>query len=590
MRMREDAGNASRGLLVLVFLFLFLTGGILIFSQQIITNIAQEADPVANTLVLAAFALLPLALLAVVLFQVAKLLRQRARREAGARLKLRLVMFFAFIALLSSTPLVVVSITFINSTMTSWFGTRMSDTLSSAVAIALGWYKEKSDSLAQFNASARLPDLLEDYASKPDRTWNDLQEIKPSLNSLQIFSQNGQELMFRGDPQGRLASLTAASIRTGATTREELDGGTAILRSVRLLKVRDVPVFVSLVTVIPRELTSTGSTLTLALSTYNVIDKERELFRMILIVFYFVSSLPIFFIAILVSMLLTEEITRPLVHLEEATRRVTEGDFTYRILTRKQGEFSNLVDSFNTMVSELDISRRKLLQAEKISAWQEIARRLAHEIRNPLTPIKLSAQRILKRYEENAADFGRVLSQGTDSIIKEVENLERLLREFSDFARLPEPQLEPTVLVKLLQETAAMYDTLSSNVKMDFSEVPGDLILHVDPAQIKRVFANLFKNAIQAMPEGGSISVRADAVRKAHATFCRIQVRDTGEGIEEKDRQMIFDPYFSTKKEGSGLGLAIAQRVVFDHKGNIWVESVRGSGTTFFIDLPMDKP
>jgi two-component system, NtrC family, nitrogen regulation sensor histidine kinase NtrY len=590
MRLRGNAGNTSRGLLVVVLLFLFLTGGILVFSQQIIMNIAQQADPVTNALVLAAFTLLPLALLAVVVFQVSRLLRQRARREPGARLKSRLVLFFAFIALLSSTPQMILSITFINSTMSSWFGTRMSDTLSSAVDIALGWYREKMDSLALLGASARLPGLLEDFSTRPDRTWKEIKELKPSLDSLQIFSQDGTELFFRGDAQGRLASLAAAKIRTGIPHHEELESGTAILRSVCSIKVRDAPVYVSLVTFVPKELTTTGNMLTLALSTYNVIDRERELFRTILIAFYFVSSLPVFFISILVSMLLTEEISHPLVQLEEATRRVTEGDFSYRILTRRQDEFSHLVDSFNTMVSELDISRRKLLQAEKISAWQEIARRLAHEIRNPLTPIKLSAQRILKRHEEGAEDFGNVLSQGTGAIIREVENLERLLREFGDFARLPEPLIARTGLRDLLAETAAMYDTLSAKVKMEIADVPQNMILNVDRAQIKRVFANLFKNAIQAMPEGGSIVVRADKVRKGHSTFCRIQVRDTGEGIEERNKRMIFDPYFSTKKEGSGLGLAIAQRILFDHKGNIWVESVRGSGTTFFIDLPMEGP
>lgn len=587
MRMQ---GNASRGLLVVIFLFIFLTFGIMLFYRQIITNIAEEGDPERNTLVLAAITLLPLVLLAVVVYQAARLMRQRTRGEPGARLKSRLVLFFAFIALLSSIPQVILSITFINSTMNIWFGTRMSDTLSSAMDLTIGWYGEKRENLTRFSAGSRLPELLEDYLTRPDRTWEDLQGLNPSLASVQIFDQDGKERYFRGDQKGRLASLAAATVRMGAATKQDLDNGTAVLRSVRLIRVRDLPVYVSLVVPIQKELTDTGNMLTQAQFTYNQVDESREFFRVILIAFFFVFSLPVFFIAVLVSMLLTEEITTPLVHLEEATLRVTEGDFSYRILTRRQDEFSHLVDSFNTMVSELDVSRRKLLQAEKITAWQEIARRLAHEIRNPLTPIKLSAQRLLKRYEENAADFGKILSQGTGAIILEVENLERLLREFSDFARLPEPQIAPTRLRELLSETAAMYDTLSAKVRMELAEVPEDLTLQVDRAQIKRVFANLFKNAIQAMPEGGLITVRADGVRKGHSTFCRIQVRDTGVGIEEGDKLMIFDPYFSTKKEGSGLGLAIAQRVVFDHKGNIWAESVRGSGTTFFIDLPMDSP
>ena len=179
--------------------------------------------------------------------------------------------------------------------------------------------------------------------------------------------------------------------------------------------------------------------LTESLTLFTALDQFRELFRLVLVGFFFLFSLPIFFITILVSLLLTERIIGPIVHLEDATRRVAEGDFSFRILTRPRDELANLVDSFNGMISELERSRRKLLQAERITAWQEIAQRLAHEIRNPLTPIKLSAQRMLKKHEEGAEDFAKVLHPAVSSIITEVENLERMLREFGEFAKLPVP-------------------------------------------------------------------------------------------------------------------------------------------------------
>jgi nitrogen fixation/metabolism regulation signal transduction histidine kinase len=274
------------------------------------------------------------------------------------------------------------------------------------------------------------------------------------------------------------------------------------------------------------------------------------------------------------------------VHLEDATRRVAEGDFSFRILTRPRDELANLVDSFNGMIAELERSRRKLLQAERITAWQEIAQRLAHEIRNPLTPIKLSAQRLLKKHTENAADFDTVLHPAVSSIIFEVENLERMLREFGDFAKLPMPKPAPVALKEMLGEVASVYEHLSASVRIDMKEVPDTVVLAVDRNQMKRVFANLFTNAIQAMPNGGLLSLRADLVKKAHAHFCRIAMRDSGTGIAEGDMDSIFDPYFTTKKNGTGLGLAIVQRIVFDHQGNVWAESDGSTGTTFFIDLP----
>jgi two-component system nitrogen regulation sensor histidine kinase NtrY len=323
---------------------------------------------------------------------------------------------------------------------------------------------------------------------------------------------------------------------------------------------------------------------------------------------------------VLVSLLLTERLISPFVSLEEATQRVAEGDFSFRILTRPRDELANLVDSFNSMIAELDHSRKKLLQAERITAWQEIAQRLAHEIRNPLTPIKLSAQRILKKYRDGllasekssragmpaasdppsaaemihaeyrkaeADDFAKALSGSVSAIIQEVENLEKLLREFGEFAKLPVPQPAPTNLQEILAEVAAVYRNLSGTVSINMKEVADSIVLKVDRNQMKQVFANLFKNAIQAMPEGGVLSVRADCIRKGHVSFCRISVSDTGAGIEGQDMERIFDPYFTTKKDGTGLGLAIVQRIVFDHNGNVWVESRKGAGTTFFIDLPM---
>ncbi len=302
--------------------------------------------------------------------------------------------------------------------------------------------------------------------------------------------------------------------------------------------------------------------------------------------FFFLFSLPIFFITILVSLLLTERIISPIAHLEDATRRVAEGDFSFRILTRPRDELSALVDSFNGMISELERSRRKLLQAERITAWQEIAQRLAHEIRNPLTPIKLSAQRMLKKHDEGAPDFEKVLRPAVSSIITEVDNLERMLREFGEFAKLPMPQIGPARLTDMLEEVASVYRNLSGAVRIDLAEIDPSVVVAVDRAQMKRVFANLFTNAIQAMPDGGLLSVRADRIKKAHVSYWRIAVSDTGKGIPEKDMDSIFDPYFTTRKDGTGLGLAIVQRVVFDHKGNVWAESDGSTGTTFFIDLP----
>jgi len=241
------------------------------------------------------------------------------------------------------------------------------------------------------------------------------------------------------------------------------------------------------------------------------------------------------------------------------------------------------------MISELEGSRKKLLQAEKISAWQEIAQRLAHEVKNPLTPIKLSAQRILKKYKSDPESLKGVLEPAVSSIVDEVDNLNKLLVEFSEFTRLPNPHSEPVDMRQLIQEVIQVYENLSSRVTFGCRFVNDSATIKVDRKQMKQVFANLFKNAIQAMPDGGELSVITDLVKKDDSPYFRVQVRDTGTGIEEEFKDNIFEPYFTTKKDGSGLGLSIVDRIIFDHNGSIWFETKKGRGTTFFIDLPMEN-
>jgi nitrogen fixation/metabolism regulation signal transduction histidine kinase len=572
------AENTSRGLIILLILFVVLIGIIIAFSRTFITTITG-ADPAAATIALLAALALPLVLLGITIFQVARLRRQRALRFPGAGLRLRLLLFFILISLLSAGPQAMLGIFFVNSAMGTWFSSSIGDALRGALTLSIDYQKGIQEELASFMASPLTPRILQDFTASPDRAWPEIQSLNPTIGALQVFSSDGRSSAFAGDARARLSSALDAS---GRDDRE----GVTILRRAKPILVGGKHLTAVASSLLSAELRANVRKLTQSLTIFTALDQYGRLFRIALVGFFSLFSLPIFFITILVSLLLTERIISPIAHLEDATRRVAEGDFSFRILTRPRDELAALVDSFNGMISELERSRRKLLQAERITAWQEIAQRLAHEIRNPLTPIKLSAQRMLKKHEEGTPDFDKVLHPAVSSIITEVNNLERMLREFGEFAKLPVPQIGPANLSDMLEEVASVYRHLSTTVRIDLSDLDPAVVVAVDRAQMKRVFANLFTNAIQAMPDGGLLSVRADRVKKAHMSFYRIAVSDTGRGILEKDMDSIFDPYFTTRKDGTGLGLAIVQRVVFDHKGNVWAESDGSTGTTFFIDLP----
>jgi nitrogen fixation/metabolism regulation signal transduction histidine kinase len=240
------------------------------------------------------------------------------------------------------------------------------------------------------------------------------------------------------------------------------------------------------------------------------------------------------------------------------------------------------------MVSELEKSRTKLIQTEKVAAWQEIAQRLAHEIRNPLTPIKLTAERLLKKYHTDQENFHRIFPKSITSIISEVDGLNGLLMEFRNFSRLPAPKKTAVHLKSLISEAAGLYTGSNPKLSISFSEVDDSIYLPLDYGQIKQVFSNLFKNAVEAMEDSGSIFIRTGLVKKQNTIYCRIQVQDTGPGIPPEQHSQVFNPYFTTKPHGTGLGLAIIERIIFDHMGQIWFETETGEGTTFFLDLPLN--
>jgi two-component system nitrogen regulation sensor histidine kinase NtrY len=227
----------------------------------------------------------------------------------------------------------------------------------------------------------------------------------------------------------------------------------------------------------------------------------------------------------------------------------------------------------------------ELIKAQKIAAWQEMARGLAHEIKNPLTPIQLSAQRLKKKYREKSEGFETVFEDCVDTIISQVEGLRGLVDEFSRFARLPDAQPKPHNLHSLIDEVVLLYQISHKNIEVQRFYDERIEAVEVDEEQIKRVLINLLENAIEAMEGLGRIQIRT--VLFSDGRSFKLEVSDEGKGISPEDRDKLFLPYFSTKKRGTGLGLAIVNRIVGDHRGTLAIRGNYPQGTIFVITLPV---
>jgi nitrogen fixation/metabolism regulation signal transduction histidine kinase len=282
--------------------------------------------------------------------------------------------------------------------------------------------------------------------------------------------------------------------------------------------------------------------------------------------------------------------------LAEASRKVGAGDLTVSLPTGARDEVAELTEAFNDMVRDLHDSRTRIEYLQRISAWQDFARRLAHEIKNPLTPIQLAAQEMDETYSGDDEAYRKKLEHARAIIEEEVTTLRRLVGEFSAFAKLPRVDLSPSDLCELMQSIedsipAILEDVgggTAAPVEVRVSCATEPIRVRMDPMMLKRGVDNILRNAIQAAYEaspsgGGRVLVRGYASEGTGF----IEVRDNGPGIAKENWERAFDPYYTTKTEGTGLGLAIVKKVVLEHGGEVRLDRGPEGGARFVIELPL---
>jgi two-component system nitrogen regulation sensor histidine kinase NtrY len=301
-------------------------------------------------------------------------------------------------------------------------------------------------------------------------------------------------------------------------------------------------------------------------------------------------------LAVGVGSALARDVAKRVVGLAQATQRVAAGDLSVRVPETGADELGALAREFNRMLAEVEASRARIEYLQRISAWQEMARRLAHEIKNPLTPIQLAVQEIHRRYEGGSADFQKLLDTTLEVVEDEVGTLRRLVGEFSDFARLPQAELEPADLSDFLRELAerpllgdderpSSAGPPGAGQKIEFEIPASEAPASIDRQMLRRVIINLVRNAAQALSGAKRAGRVLVSLTRQGDTFC-LDVDDDGPGIPSELRQSIFDPYVTTKTEGTGLGLAIVKKIVVEHHGTIAAEESPLGGARLRIRLP----
>ena len=562
-------------------------------------------------------AVLALLILATILGRnLIKLYFEKKSGRPGSGFKTKLVRTFIALSLLPALLLFVFAYALINSSIEKWFLAPPAQIQESSRALVRQYYDD-TEKRAKYYAG-----IIAGQLEPPeDFPVSDLQEklreycTTYAINTVRIFDMDGRLAAESGPTissphhQDFLTVMIAEALKGNRQFRFDSvaprDPGDEICyASAPLIDVGGrIAGAVLTETMRSSSLKFWADRVTDAADKYDQLRIERNFLRLNMLMMLALATLLVIFAFAWFALYLSKRITVPVQALVEGAAAVSEGNLAHRVNCPAFDELGSLVTSFNMMTADLEENEKRIYQMEKAAAWQEVAQRLAHEIKNPLTPIRLSAERVLNRYKKIAepvsanlpapqlkefARFDQLLTDCVQTIVQETDSLKNLVDEFSRFARLPEARPKTTDIRTIIENALQLYDGSISGIQI-VKEFDADLPrLRLDPEQMKRAFINIFDNAIKAMSQNkGRRTLRIIAFTDWIQGTARIEISDNGRGFYEENHDNLFLPYFSTREGGTGLGLAIVRQIITDHHGGIYAEANVPAGTRIVIDLPL---
>ena len=678
--------------------------------------------PIGNSIIVFSLININIILILLLIFLVirnlVKLIFERKRKVLGAKLRTKLVVAFISLSLVPTIILFFVAVGFITNSVEHWFKVQVEQSLQGSLEVVQTYYRDFANnavSSAQ-QIGKHFPDL-ESFKGGKDlillKKELEAKRKEYNLSTLGIFVGGRGETVRVEDPslKGIFFSPPKDLLEAGFSGKEvsrilpvgEGEVITGIAPIFNSSEKKEVVGVVAASHFIPKSLTTKMREISQAFVDYKQLKILKKPIKTSYMMALLMVTLLIIFSATWFGFHLAKDITVPIKEMAEATHRIATGDLNFRIQMKSADEIGMLVQSFNQMTGDLQVSRYELeqrkkymeivlknvaagvisvddkgvittintsaeqileikgedvldrkffevlskeyvaqmeellnelrsskkdsiekqltgrlkgksltllinltnlkdeegrslgivavfddltqmIKAQRMAAWREVARRIAHEIKNPLTPIQLSAQRLRKRYLDKLPEDGAVFDECTKTIVKQVEELKGMVNEFSSFARMPTSQPSPNHLNEIIREALVLFQEAHKEVHFIF--VPEHLpILNIDRDQMKRVMINLIKNSLAAIDGEGEIKILTSYDPKLQ--MVRLEVSDDGRGIPEEDKGRLFEPYFSTRKTGTGLGLTIVNAIIADHNGYIRVRDNTPKGTTFLIELPV---
>ena len=531
-----------------------------------------------------------------IFYETYKIIKKKREKKLGSGVNLKYIIYFSSTTLLPAIIVAVFSLILFNVGLQRYFDDKMKNIVNSSAELAKNYVEQTRNSI-EADILLMLLDINNQssmYYENPKRFLSLLtsQRLLRRLDEVHLIDSSGNIIMSNiVDPNMIFVPPTEEAFDISLTGKPVRISDPKTNRTSALVKLNNfIDTYLYIVRFMDPKVINYLSETGQAVTFYFSIQESKTGIKITFGIIYLLVVTLFLFLAIIISINLASRLTAPIVNLINASEKISSGDLNAKVpMIDTDDEMKNLNENFNLMIEKLKKQQDKLVLSERHMAWESVARKLAHEIKNPLTPIQLSIDRIKEKYLNKVDDKDNKFSDYLNTIAKQITDIEFLVNEFSDFARMPKPVFKRMNLNKLISQSINLHSLSDKSIKFNLSEKNSIVEINGDEEQLNRVFINLIKNSIESINEkkikSTSFKGKIDVDIKDDSDYIYVTIADNGVGFEKVDKTKMLTPYFTTKKKGTGLGLAIVTKVISDHNSTILFNSIK-NGARVEIIIP----
>ena len=571
--------------------FICISLGILTFLAFVNPKLVSFSEDNLQTLLIVDLLLLILFLI-LIIFKTGKLYSQNKTSKIGSKTNLKYIYFFSLFTFIPSFLIAIFSLFIFNYGLQNFFNNQITKAVNNSYDVAKSYLEENKKTVENdvFMMSVGLGRASSLFYTSPDKFKNVARSEKILRRVDDIFLIDSVGNILFSDTE----SITNFIKPSEEEFNKSLEGIPVLISNgledktsvmIKLNSLIDTYLYIS--RNIDPEITRYLKETQQAVDFYYTIENKEFGIKITFAIIYIVVVALLLFISIFIAITFANSLTKPIINLIRASENISKGNLETKVSEIKTDqEFTLLNKNFNNMIETLKKQQDKLLVTERQSAWEEVARKLAHEIKNPLTPIQLSIDRLREKYNKKITDGKDEFNNYLETINRQIKDIENLVNEFSSFARMPQPILKKIDIVKIIKRSIDFYKMSSSNL-FQFDMGKKIIFIQGDEDQLYRVFINLIKNSEDSLAEkkekNKEFKGKIEVVINENREYIGIELIDNGIGI--KDTKKIMTPYFTTKKDGTGLGLPIVNKIINEHSGDISIKNLN-PGVNIKINLP----